>query len=52
MNFCSPVLATVWAWEMSGGSPTSATETEEVSDSTVNMNANMFGCTECTLWVV
>lgn len=42
MNFCSPVLGTVWAWEMSGGSPTSATETEEVSDRTVNMNANLF----------
>ncbi len=49
MNFCSPVLATVWAWEMSGGSPTSATETEEVSDSTLNMNANLFGCTECKI---
>jgi len=32
MNFFFPVLATVLAWEMSGGSPTSATEMEEVSD--------------------
>lgn len=32
MNFFSPVLATVLAWEMSGGSPTSATEMVEVSD--------------------
>lgn len=33
MNFFSPVLATVLVWEMSGGSLTSATEMEEVSDS-------------------
>lgn len=54
MNFCCPVLATVLAWEMSGGSPTSATETEEVSDSIVNMKANLLGCTECMIhaWVV
>lgn len=40
MNFFSPVLATVLAWEMSGGSPTSATEMEEVSDSKYEQNVH------------
>lgn len=31
LSLSSPVWAMQWAWAMSGGFPTSATETEEVS---------------------